>query len=329
MYIFHFCADFDCSVSVNGAMAGILNAEHDLVSIRVCGVDNFLVSVLPLQSQIVSTLLPYAFSVSTTGHINYDNKLIIATIYPENNIEIKLLPNILNVYEPPEIIKQHTVQSNVLVTVYKDSQYRVMLENSKILLNHTIGKAILDVQIDMLNYENIPYLKIEGVLETSEKYLLLVNMTSYSVAREFTANKIEIDSGVVTVLNNCTDMARHGIVTKYKLHDMQKEIENYTVYTETEVRPINCLALIPYAFFEAILVKNFNLAREYLSGELVQVLDDQHINEFFGAFNEITYNKYTVNNINQVALVYGQQNRHVQIYKISLNNNLIDNIEVV
>jgi hypothetical protein len=329
MYIFHFCADFDCSVSINGALAGVLNADKDLISIKVCDIESFVVSVLPLQSQTNITLLPYAFNVKPHGHIINDSKFTITTIYPESNIEIKLKPNILDKYEPPEILKQQTVQGNILITVYQDSSCRIMLENNKLLLSHTIGKRIANIQIELLNYEDFSYLKIEGNTEDNKKYLLLISMHSYCVMREFTADKIEINSGVVEVLNNYDDMARHGIVTKYKLDDMTKELENYIVYTEENVPVPECEELIPYAFFEAVKIKNFNLARKFLSADLMQILDDQHINEFFGSFDEITYNKYASNNKNTIALIYGEQIKHIQIYKVTIFDNLIENIELV
>ena len=330
MYIFHFCANFDCSVTINGAPLGVLDSDTDSLHIRVMGLSKFLVSVFPINSPENKNLLPYAFNVKLdNGRISALSELATVTNFGVSNIEINLLPNVLENYEPPEVIKQTTLLSNILTTVYKDSHCRAMLENNKILLNHTMAENLSEAEISTISVNSKSYIKISGTTESGKNYALIIDTASYSVKTELIANKIEINGNLITTLNNCHDMARHAQVKKYKVEEAEKPFEEYVVYTEGSAVKTSTKELIPYAFFEAVQVKNFNLAREYLNWELKQELDDVHLNEFFGAFGDITYDKYSSDGENNVALIYGEKNKVAKIYRIIINNNLIENIEIV
>ena len=88
--------------------------------------------------------------------------------------------------------------------------------------------------------------------------------------------------------------------------------------------PANFRAL-PWAFMEAINVKNFKLARSYLHPSLSQALQDEHLGNFFGDFLEVL--PCVNGEFNVLSLSYQGNPRFVKNYKFDLTENRILNID--
>ena len=84
---------------------------------------------------------------------------------------------------------------------------------------------------------------------------------------------------------------------------------------------------IPYAFFEAIQIKNYKLARKYLTPELSNKLSNLHFEKFFGHYYKITQTLSPIFNHEEIALIYKGPPNIAKIFNIKINkNNKIENI---
>ena len=99
--------------------------------------------------------------------------------------------------------------------------------------------------------------------------------------------------------------------------------EEYTVFLDKTP----CLALdtkiIPWAFAECLNIGDLKLARKYLSEELNIMLDDDHLQNFFGNYEEIKWNRYK--NIPN-TLCFIDEKHQTKTYKFEIDKNKITNI---
>ncbi len=128
----------------------------------------------------------------------------------------------------------------------------------------------------------------------------------------------------VTTIKNLCDFGHHAIKTTYNLKDMTFS-QQLTSTNSPQVA--TRLELIPYAFIDAIKVKNFDLARKYLASELSNKLDDDHLSTFFGDFVECFQNIKNDASFNKISLFYGKnQVQNAKIYHFEFDGNKIVNI---
>jgi len=145
---------------------------------------------------------------------------------------------------------------------------------------------------------------------------------------DFLADKIEVNKDIISILTKKNDMAKHATVAKYKLNANKiVKIEKYLTCLKSKSL-INDEILIPYAFLEAIQVKNFILAREYLTESTSKALTDLHLENYFGKIYDIKQSHLDEQNI--LAVVYKNEHSYfAKYFKFTLINNKIDNIDEI
>ncbi len=137
-------------------------------------------------------------------------------------------------------------------------------------------------------------------------------------------DQIDINQNQITTLKHLIETGHHTIKKIYNL-------KNFSVKTQLASKSspdaVTKNELIPYAFCDAIKVKNYDLARKYLSSNLNEKLDDLHLSAFFGEFEDIFQNLKKDATPNEVALFYGKgQIKEAKIFNYELENNKIVNI---
>ncbi len=126
------------------------------------------------------------------------------------------------------------------------------------------------------------------------------------------------------VIKNLYDFGHHSTKTTYNLKNFS--VTHQLVY-DTSLQYTTKQNLIPYAFIDAIKVKDFDLARKYLSTKLSNTLDDLHLSSFFGNFVDTFQNIKANATTNQLALFYGtNQLYQAKIYNFEMQENKIINI---
>lgn len=252
--------------------------------------------------------------------------------------------------------------SNVKVTDFKNNNFLLsvspfyigktqvcLLEQKKVKLNektHSIffnTNASLNLKVECdtdmceFNFEEKIYSLKTKALKNNILIYALSQTKSIIVLLEFTQDKyktilcdivdiLEEENNEIKTYKSLFDFANHGVVNTYKfLEDLNPQTQ--LVYANSTPFLTKHKIIIPYAFFEAIKIKNYKLARFYLSSTLSKKLTDKHLETFFGCFNDISQS-LSKDAENEIALIYTNDTCNTSVtYELKFDkNNKITNI---
>ena len=134
---------------------------------------------------------------------------------------------------------------------------------------------------------------IKCLLENGNYYIAILNIENLDLLKEVTCNSFEENKNEIKCLTKLNDLAKHAKILTFNYQTANEEI--YNVYLNQEPIKTNCYYLIPYAFLEAIKIKNYNLARFYLGANLNNV-SDTHLQQYFGEIEDIFLDSYNLEN---------------------------------
>lgn len=137
---------------------------------------------------------------------------------------------------------------------------------------------------------------------------------------------LEENKTCIKTYKSLFDFANHGVINTY---DFQSKLQPQTqlVYANSSPFLAKHKQIIPFAFFEAVKLKNYKLARFYLDSTLSKKLTDKHFDIFFGSFDNISQSLHQ-NAQNEIALIYTDKKcNSATIFELDFNqNNKILNI---
>ena len=130
--------------------------------------------------------------------------------------------------------------------------------------------------------------------------------------------QIQIEEGVITSKRNICDTQNHIVVTTYENNETLKK-QKTELYIEKNYTNTSLNCLIPYKFFEALQIKDFELAKKLSS----IVLDNNQLEDYFGEFEKFDILSFS-------PLVYTLYSKESAVdYKIEIENNLIAEIDEI
>ena len=284
-------SDYDALINTNGV-------DIELNSGCITKVpESKLYKVYPIGNR---HLLPYCIDVSEKGYIYNDNKLI-------------RLERIL-IREDTEVVNKKIGLTNVEIVC--NAFTSVTITEPNITYKKTIPYPLYDVKIKKISNCIIIVAKY-----CNRRYCLIYNNGTdlyCDIIDDYAINNEEL-----IMLKNYVDMAKQGLLIKYNLNTLISD--NELIYFERPYITHNS-KLIPFALLEAIKAKNIKLSRKYLSDELNEKLDDEHLIEFFGEYDEVIQNVFT-DNMAYSAATINNINRTLIIYSFVIENDKIINID--
>ena len=210
--------------------------------------------------------------------------------------------------------------NNCLLVPYYNQNYDIVLKNIKVydnlptttLVNTTIGSTSVTIlngihsSISIYDDGKIVYSEILKLLDKANATMVKDNLVvkGYTTDKEYYALILDKDfnlvysgyfdtldesNNVLTGFTNVYDMAKHGHVCEIDLNDVQN-IKDYFVVKD-QVKITETKELIPQSFLEALKVKNYTLAKSYLSPTLANASND-HFQSYFGEIQKIYFNTY-------------------------------------
>ena len=246
---------------------------------------------------------------------------LTVTKFDDSHFEILINPTPIVTKPMIEKKKKITLGLETLtITLNSNNTSTITISNQTVLFVHFVEFELKDLEASIIN----GYITIQ--CKNQDKiYLLIVETENYSIIEEKLFDSIEMDEKMLRGFLKQEDMAKHGLIVSYEFTKPIK-IEKKMVYINNAPDITKNEILIPYAFFEAVKVDNYRLARHYLSKDLAKKLDDEHLKEFFGDFVDIRQNVYNKSD-DFVCLVYKNQDEfYVQNYKCLIQNCKIINI---
>lgn len=281
--------------------------DNKYISISNICDNNLVLKVYPLNQSRYS--LPYCLKIESQ-----DNQVVckdmLAKVYNlKDRCDIFIKPFLINstniIYSASHIVKN----IKYLVTCFSD---RIMISSKNGEYSH---ETTLDNVSSCVENNNITLLsKIN-----EQKKLIIFNTNTFSFY-EILGNQIEIKGEEITALQNLNDMAKHIKVSSYLINNDFKQTSE-VLYLKGVKKICKINELIPYNFFEALKVKDFSLARTFLSNNLSKSLSDEMLSNFFGDFNYIQ-----LSNLSPLTYTL-YSNFEAKDYYLKVENQVIFDIE--
>ncbi len=329
----HLLATFDALVDVNDYKLGTIERKFlEPVSLKIDNFSKILLKVAPLESENSEhkKLLGYVSHLKLkNGQLRSSNNLVKITKYPNNHYEVLLLENSLINHIMPEVLAQNSYNmknSTHVVTVFFDGINQISIEGKEMIFNHKIDYNITGVEVEKLNSKNLVIIKADT--KGNDIYTLILGYDNdYRVLFEGLVHKIEVEDKKITLLKKAKDFAKQATVEEYEIENNKIKLsEEYNVYLENQAKIANNRLLIPFAFLQAVKQKNYDLARNYLSAELTEVLKDEHLKAYFGNFQAVKQAIYEQHPSNKIAIIYEDDVNVAKVFEIEFLENKITNI---
>ena len=322
-FIVKITSPFACITKVNN-IEKTLSKKTDSLILKITDEKEFTIYCYPLNPNLNEQKnIPFALNINLDDIYKNTNDQAQITLYKNNFLDINLKPFLI--YKTPLIkTKKETIscknkKHELVLSIGKPCVFSVSCDDS-------IHYKTLD--FDCLNYKattgkDLIFIEFIGV---KNQILALKYTDKYEILDDAVINSIEYTKDKITIHQPIFDMAKHGRLIEYDLLNTNSRKASLT-YNDKKPTIITNKHLVPYAFFEAVKIKNFKLARLYLTPSLSNALTDNHIEEYFKNFLEITPSPFCNIEENLICLIYKEKNIYTtREYKIELEQDKINNI---
>lgn len=323
-YYLHIKPTFNCLLKVQD-LSQELN-KNRLHTFLVNMEEPLNLSFYPVDEENKNSL-PFAAVLKNENNLLTTNKKQLDIIsFPDNNYLITVQPFLFACPENFDIQTKQVKTENATHTItwLKQEKGLLTISNNK---NEERIKLNLKNEVNTLNTKQKNNF-IFGYSKSNNKYTVFCvkyeNDTYYPIVNQV-VDILEEEQNKITTYKNLNDFAGHGVITTYNFENGFEE--NITLaYNNSAPLISKHKEIIPYAFFEAIKIKNFKLAKNYLTKELSQKLTNAHLEKFFGNFDSVCQTLSQKFNPEEIALIYNLPYKHAKIYSLKLKENKIENI---
>lgn len=290
--------------------------------------DALNIIVYPLTS--TSSSLPFSFKFEFSKP--YCQKNVDVISFSNNNFLLTLFPFFVG---SPKYLGVKTKSLNfggISHTLYYtlNTTFNIKIECASSFCEYSFNEKISSLEVITVEDNALIYAKLQNNLGFVFCNISFSNNTYKLITLE-KINLLEIKNDAIYTYKKLNDISHHGQVNKYETKNYNRI--SYLVYDSNFPILIKHKELIPFAYFEAIKLQNYKLARSYMSKILNDKLSNTHLKKFFGSFTEICLPLKKDNYEDEICLVYEENVNNLQIkkfaknFKLSINtNNKIDNI---
>lgn len=134
---------------------------------------------------------------------------------------------------------------------------------------------------------------------------------------KFEDNQIEFLTSEETI-------SKHGKHFVINCNNGKLDIAQELVYLKGEPQKVKNNSLLPFAFFEAVKVKDYELAKSYLSKNLKSKITNEILQEYFGEYDKIMPYNFHKEKGNYICL---KQNNFAKVFRLKIIDGEIDEIE--
>jgi len=321
----HFLSDFPVLIKVNERELGLIENSNDTLSIEANGNQDLLLYVFPVADKSSFTSIPYLVKIQIEDNIpTCSNPFVEITDYEHTHFEIKFNPMQVQTHKKAVMIDNIQLQDDIIVSIFDDGIYNLEINTKNKLYKFPLSEKIFDYKFEYYIENETSFLVLEGKNIQNQCFLLV--FSNFICNLEIVADSIEHTKTEITVLNYQNDIAKHGVVQKYKLDKNHFILsDEYTVFLDEKPHTPKDSKIIPWAFAEALNIGDINLARTFLEKGLNNTLNDELLNTFFGNYSEIKWNRY-LNQPDTLCFIYDGNPRKTKTYRFEIINNKISNI---
>ena len=248
---------------------------------------------------------------------------VTLTKYPHDNILLEVKPFLLCDAPFGEHKKELTCASeNCTIFYARGDSGIVKVENKTDILQFRFSKGI--ATLDARASENKILIWAKNLNKKYSLAQISLKNSKFELERLENVDILEENGKIIKTFRNLHTTLGHGIVGEYGptlsgKYKLAKSGDKTFSHIEEK--------LVPYYFLDAVRVKDFDLARSFLSRELSKILDNKHLEMFFGNFKNFGQNLGENIYPDDVALFYEENDIQIaKIFHFELKNGAIVNI---
>lgn len=321
-YYVHFKSSIPVVVCVNGNEIGFTENKNDTLSIKT-DETNLIATIHPIEE---FTCCHISYSVN----LKLQNKKIFTESasteiynYGDENFEV--------VFNPPSILTNllshpiftQKIDEKTTVSVYDFGIINLKIQTDNQTFSYNLNEKLENINIKNFDNKNNKYIILTG--KTQDNLHFLAVFCNFFCNLQIKANEIDFDNSKIEAITNLSDIAEQAIVQQFKITDYGfKKVDEFLIFLNKKPFIEKNPTIIPWAFMEAINFENIPLAKQYLSSELLEILDEKHIKSFFGNYKMISWDKYK--NGPLTICLFNEPNEKCRKYKFEIEKNKIINI---
>lgn len=251
---------------------------------------------------IVSGQQSILLNPEETLELQDENKLLV---YPVGNAR----QSIAFTVELDHLVKScfytfHTLRENEMLIFFPSGQHcenyilktlsvagkdcNFEIGQQSIILICNSWKKVIHLQENFVSYklgkaEHIAYI----LLQNENNQIMYALNTKNGNIKVFTGSDIQINQNTFRVFSQKKSVAGQELQQDYEVTaEGIRPITGDIQYQAMTPRLVRCDPVIPYAFLEAMQLRDFELARAYLSAPLRQNIDIPHLKSYFGQISQ-------------------------------------------
>lgn len=259
--------------------------KHDEIKLN-CSHDFFLTATPINNNDFLPT---YAKVIVSQNKITCENKNIVIIKHDLLTYEIIVLFEKMN---KNSLFFEKNIEKNIKLTIFSSE---VVIQKEKEFHKKSINFIFSD--FDFIDKANYLYL----IFYNNNKVNLLIYDKQSSSFMHHSCNKLVSNSDKLTLITKNLDYIKSYSLLEISLSD---NIKIYSIAKKYSTDKISTNEnIIPFAFIQAIKIKDFSLARKYLSQQFSNSLQDEHLENFFGNFIKPVVPKVKLPK-NSLSLIY-------------------------
>lgn len=324
-YLLHIKPTFNCLIKV-------FNIEQILNKNRI---HTFLINTknpIPLSfyptDEENKNSLPFATVLNLKKQtLSCDKKQITIIKFPENNYLLTVKP-FLFCYPNTFETKSQTLNfgnTTHTITWIENETGSIKISSKQANYKIDVFSPISNVKFKTKGNFLLGYCNQEN--NKNLVFLIKYENSTYYPHSILTADILEENSNEIITYSKLNDFAGHGQINTFKI---ENDITQTTtlVYNFDQPFIAKHKEFIPFAFFEAIKLKNYKLARVYMSKTLNEKLTNTHLETFFGTFLYPHQTLSPTYNPEEIALIFKDEtNYYAKIFNLKLDSqNKIEDI---
>lgn len=324
-YYLHIKPTFNCLLKTQNITQEL--TKNRLHTFLVNMEENLSLSFYPIDEENKNSLPFCAILKFENNIIKTDKKQLDVISFPDNNYLIEVQPFLFSFPNSFQVESKQIKIQNTTHTLswLKQEKCDLSFSNNQ---NNSYLKLDLKQGISDLNLKQKNNFIFGYAQSTSQQYIVFCvkyENDTYTTITNQVVDILEEEQNKITTYKDLHDFAGHGVITTYNFENTFEETLSL-VYNNSSPLIAKHNEIIPYSFFEAIKIKNFKLAKNYLTKELSQKLTDNHLEQFFGDFESIHQTLCPKYNPEEIALIYTTPYKHAKVFCLKLKDNKIENI---
>lgn len=234
--------------------------------------------------------LPYGFLVKKTNEdFKCESKHVQLYQVSDNTFQMRLKKFKLNQLGFEKTYKKEIGDFSLMLFQAQTSLF-VVKEKERINFFET-QKELEELAFDLI--KNVPFF----VANVKKDKFICVFCPFNQKFYAFNAIKVKIDEDKIEIIENLFSHAGHGRKIVLTVKDNNEIVLNEELlYLNQKPEIASNLKVVPFAFFESVRLKDYDLAKTYLSSTLKNALNEEILKEYFGDFVKVVPNNYSLKN---------------------------------